>query len=166
MRGKMDCFGLSNIGKLRSGNEDQFLVADLNKSLLVHQTSLSQDDHTRIFGGSQGQLLLVADGMGGHVGGKQASAIAVQSLEQYVLNTMSWFFRLQENEDDLREELKAALEECQASIEKAASINPERQGMGTTLTMAYILWPWLYVVHAGDSRCYLLRDSRLEQINS
>jgi protein phosphatase len=36
--------------------------------------------------------------------------------------------------------------------------------MGTTLTMAYILWPRLYVVHAGDSRCYLARGGRLHQI--
>jgi serine/threonine protein phosphatase PrpC len=59
-----------------------------------------------------------------------------------------------------------SLEECQKSIEAAAAIHPERQGMGTKLTMAYVLWPWLYVVHAGDSRCYLLRDSRLEQITT
>jgi protein phosphatase len=36
--------------------------------------------------------------------------------------------------------------------------------MGTTLTMVYVLWPRAYVVHVGDSRCYLLRDDRLEQI--
>ena len=36
--------------------------------------------------------------------------------------------------------------------------------MGTTLTMAYVCWPLLYVVHVGDSRCYLLRGSRLRQI--
>ncbi|HVC93230.1 MAG TPA: protein phosphatase 2C domain-containing protein [Pirellulales bacterium] len=167
MRGKMDCHGLTDVGRSRSVNEDQFLVADLNKSMLVHQTSLHQDDHTRLFGGSQGQLLLVADGMGGHAAGEQASAIAVESLEQYMLNAMSWFFRLQESlETDLVEELKAALDVCQKSIETAALINPARQGMGTTLTMAYVLWPWLYVVHAGDSRCYLFRDSRLELITT
>src|SRR5262249_5001035 len=38
--------------------------------------------------------------------------------------------------------------------------------MGTTLTMAYLLWPRLYVVHAGDSRCYLLREDRLHQITT
>jgi protein phosphatase len=157
MRSKIDYSGLTHIGNSRSRNEDQFLVADLNKSMLVHQTSLRQDDHTRLFGGSQGQLLLVADGMGGHAAGEQASAIAVESLEQYVLNTMPWFYRLQENLD---------FDSCQKSIETAALINPARHGMGTTLTMAYILWPWLYVVHAGDSRCYLFRDSRLEQITT
>src|SRR5712671_4478994 len=89
MRGKMDCYGLTDIGKVREVNEDQFLIADLNKSMLIHQTSLSHEDHTRLFGGSQGRLLLVADSMGGHTEGKRASTIAVESLARYVLNTMS-----------------------------------------------------------------------------
>jgi serine/threonine protein phosphatase PrpC len=167
MRGKMDCHGLTDIGQVRPANEDQFLIATLSKSLLIHQTSLSDDDHTRLFGGSQGPLLLVADGMGGHAAGKEASAIAVQALERYVLNTMPWFFRLEEDgEEDFKEELRSALEACQASIETAAAARPERRGMGTTLTMAYILWPRLYVVHVGDSRCYLYRDPTLEQITT
>ena len=167
MRCKMDCCGTTDIGRVRESNEDQFLIADLNKSMLVHQTSLSDDDHTRLFSGSQGALLLVADGMGGHAAGKQASTIAVQALEHYVLNTMPWFFQLQHcQESDLKDELKAATEACQRSIEAAASSRPERHGMGTTLTMAYVLWPRLYVVHVGDSRCYLFRAPRLEQITT
>jgi protein phosphatase len=165
MRGKMDCFGLTDIGKVRQVNEDQFLIADLNRSMLIHQTSLTHEDHTRLFGGSQGKLLLVADGMGGHAGGRRASAIAVTTLTHYVLNTMPWFFRLSEDSNPaLDEELRAVLEQCQKRIEEAASIDPQRAQMGTTLTMAYLLWPQLYVVHAGDSRCYLLRGGRLEQI--
>jgi protein phosphatase len=161
----MDCAALTDIGRLRRTNEDQFLIADLNKSMLVRQTSLSQDDHTRLFSGSQGALLLVADGMGGHATGKRASALAVQTLEQYILNTMPWFFRLeQDQENDLRDVLKAAMESCQESIETAAAAHPEQRGMGTTLTMAYILWPRLYVVHVGDSRCYLFRSPRFERI--
>ena len=42
-------------------NEDQFLIADLNKSMRVHQTSLGLSHQTRLFGGSQGKLMLVAD---------------------------------------------------------------------------------------------------------
>jgi protein phosphatase len=88
-------------------------------------------------------------------------------VEHYVLNTMPWFFRLQEShENDLQEELKAAMEACQRSIEAAAQANPERRGMGTTLTMAYVIWPRLYVVHVGDSRCYLFRPPKLEQITT
>ncbi|HTU91058.1 MAG TPA: protein phosphatase 2C domain-containing protein [Gemmataceae bacterium] len=165
MRCKMDCAAFTDVGRVRQTNEDQFLIADLNKSMLVRQTSLFQDDHTRLFGSSQGALLLVADGMGGHAAGKQASALAVQTLEHYILNTMPWFFHLQQNQEtDLQDELKSAMEACQKSIETAARARPEQRGMGTTLTMAYLLWPRLYVVHVGDSRCYLFRSPRLEQI--
>jgi serine/threonine protein phosphatase PrpC len=167
MRGKMDSFGLTDVGRTREVNEDQFLIADLSKSMLVHQTSLSHDDHTRLYGGSQGKLLLVADGLGGHSGGKQASALAVQGLAHYVLNVMPWFFGLSaERESDLLDELRAGLGESQRRVEFAAESKPERRGMGSTLTMAYVLWPRLYVVHAGDSRCYLLRDNRLEQVTT
>lgn len=165
MRCKMDCAGLTDIGRVRPTNEDQFLIADLNKSMLVRQTSLSHDDHTRLFSGSQGALLLVADGMGGHAAGKQASTLAVQTVERYILNTMPWFFRLQQDqENDLQDELKAAMDACQHSIEAAAAAHPEQRGMGTTLTMAYLLWPRLYVVHVGDSRCYLFHPPRLVRI--
>lgn len=167
MRGQMDCCGLTDVGRVREANEDQFLIADLSKSMLIHQTSLSLEDHTRLFGGSQGKLLLVADGMGGHAAGQQASTITVQAMAHYVLNTLSWFLRLrEEHEEDFKDELKAALEECQQRVEVAASAHEERQGMGTTLTMAYLLWPRLYLVHAGDSRGYLLRGGRLQQITT
>ena len=167
MRGKLDCHGLSDVGRRRRVNEDQFLIADLSKSMLIHQTSLSHEDHSRLFSGSQGKLFLVADGMGGESAGEVASALAVETVTRYLLNTMPWFLRLQENqEDDLKDELRAALERCQERIVAEATASAERRGMGTTLTMAYIIWPRLYVVHAGDSRCYLLRGNRLEQVTT
>lgn len=162
---QFDCHGLTDIGKVRDVNEDQFLIAELSKSMLVQQTSLSFEDDTRWFGGSQGQLLLVADGMGGHASGERASTVAVDAVAHYVLNTMPWFFRLdQQHEDDLHDELKAAMERCQASIQAEVEAIPKRHGMGTTLTLGYILWPRMYVVHVGDSRCYLLRSGKLEQV--
>jgi protein phosphatase len=165
MRGKMDCFGQTDTGKVRRNNEDQFLIADLNKSMLIHQTSLSHDDHTRLFGTSQGQLLLVADGMGGHEAGEQASRLAVETLSDYIINTRDWFYRqCEEQEEDLKDELREALEQCQQRVTAASESRPELHKMGTTLTLAYLLWPRLFVVHAGDSRCYLLRGQRLEQI--
>jgi protein phosphatase len=165
MRGKMDCHGQTDAGRVRESNEDQFLLADLNKSMLIHQTSLSLEDHTRLFGSTHGQLLLVADGMGGHRGGRRASTLAVEAVTHYVLNTMPWFFRLAKGQEaDLNEELRASVEECQRVIETASAAEPERPTMGTTLTMAYLLWPRLYVVHAGDSRCCILRGNQLHQV--
>ena len=163
--GQMDVHGVTHVGRKRPVNEDQFLIADLKKSLSVYQSSLGLDHQTRLFGGSQGKLLLVADGMGGHEAGERASTIAVDSIATYTLNTMRWFFRLDEvSDEDFQDDLKAALEHCQSIIGVEADAIPQRRGMGTTLTMAYVIWPRLYVVHAGDSRCYLFRNSILKRI--
>lgn len=160
-----DLFGLTHPGKVRDSNEDQFLIAELSKSLLIVQTSLAQDDHTRLFGGPPGKVLLVADGMGGVRGGRRASRLAVETVIRYVLNTMHWFFRIQQGEEsDLIEELQAALAECQKTIEAAAAAHPEHERMGTTLTLAYMHWPRAYVIHVGDSRAYLYRGGELQQV--
>jgi serine/threonine protein phosphatase PrpC len=164
---QMDCFGLTDLGRKRPTNQDHFLIADLNKSLRVHSTSLNLDDETRIYGGSQGKLLVVADGMGGHAAGERASTIAVDQLATYVLNSLSWCFRLEEHsEQDFQDHLEEALQSCQKSIQAAVSQHPEMKGMGTTMTMAYIVWPRAFVVHVGDSRCYLLRNRQLAQVTS
>src|SRR5215218_657175 len=148
MRVTVDCHGLTDPGRVRETNEDQFLIAELSKSLLITQTSLPAEDHTRLFGGPPGQLLLVADGMGGVRGGKRASRLVVETVTRYVLDTMHWFFRLQEGaEADLVDELRAGLSECQRAVKAHAAGHPEFAQMGTTLTLAYVLWPRAYVIH-------------------
>lgn len=165
MQGKIDTFGMTDQGKVRRRNEDQFLIAGLNKSMRLHQSSLSIDDNETLFGGSQGQLLMVADGIGGHAGGDRASQLAVQTATTYILNTMPWFFRLNPgNDEEYREELVAALQSCQQTIAAESAAHPEDAGMGTTLTMGYLIWPKMYVMHVGDSRCYLQRGDKLRQI--
>lgn len=167
MQGKIDSFGMTDPGKVRRRNEDQFLIADLNKSLRLHQSSLSIDNGETLFGGSQGQLLMVADGIGGHAGGERASQLAIQAITTYVLNlnTMPWFFRMDPGSDEeYREELIAALQSCQQEIVAETAVHPEDAGMGTTLTMGYLIWPKMYVMHVGDSRCYLHRDTQLTQL--
>lgn len=163
--GVLQCFGLTDTGKRRDRNEDQFLIGGLNKSMMVQQTSLEIDDPTRLFGGTHGHLFVVADGMGGHRSGDVASSTVVDALTHYVLNTMPWFFRLQSDyAEEQLEVLKSGLQSCQEQLQRVRG--PEQDGMGTTLTLAYVLWPRLYVVHAGDSRCYLLRDGKLEQVTT
>jgi protein phosphatase len=103
--------------------------------------------------------------MGGHAAGNRASTVAVDTMATYVLNTLCWFFRLDDqSEDDFKDDLRDALQRCQEAIISEAEAQPQRAGMGTTLTMAYVIWPRLYVVHAGGSRCYLFHDTKLKQI--
>src|SRR4051794_36605000 len=75
-------FGLTDRGRSRATNEDHFLVADLSRTLRVHQTSLPQAAAYR--GRSRGHVLLVADGMGGAAGGEVASALSVEAVEGFV----------------------------------------------------------------------------------
>jgi protein phosphatase len=165
MSGQIHCHGSTHIGNVRKDNQDQFLIADLNKSMRVYQTSLGLDHHTRLFGASQGKLLLVADGMGGHASGERASALAVDSIATYLLNTMPWFFRLNSQSDnEFQEDLQEALRHCQKTLAAEVRAVPQQRGMGTTVTLAYIHWPRLYVVHAGDSRCYLFHEGKLQRL--
>ncbi|HLY07792.1 MAG TPA: protein phosphatase 2C domain-containing protein [Planctomycetota bacterium] len=161
-----DCFGRTDPGLVRETNEDQFLVAELTKSMLVHETSLDLDESTRLSGGRPGFLFLVADGLGGRPAGEQASRLAVEGVLRSVLGTLPWFTRPDDRPDDLVEDLEHVLEQGQRCIEADAQENPSREGMATTLTMAYVRWPRLTVVHVGDSRAYLHRSGRLEQLTT
>lgn len=162
MPGRMDTFGLTDIGIVRERNDDQFLIADLKKSVIIHQTSLSYDDETHLMGGSQAKLLLVADGVGGNPAGDQASRLAVQGIVHYLLNTMHWLFRLNDGREDVfLEDLKGALAFTQEKIRQDAEKFPLRQNMGTTITLAYIVWPQVYLIHVGDSRAYVVRGSEV-----
>ncbi len=163
MSGFMDCSGLTDIGRKRPTNEDQFLISDVCKSMRVHQTSLALDHQTRLFGDTQGTLLLVADGMGGHEAGERASQLAIDGVVDYTLNRLGWFMLEGcETDEDFEDQLKEALISCQKKIDREVAAIPQRRGMGSTLTMAYIIWPKMFIVHVGDTRCYLLRDGKMQ----
>lgn len=164
--GTIDCCGMTDRGRVRELNEDQFLVGELRRSLRVYHTSLGlkESDYS---GGIHGQLLLVADGLGGHASGERASTLAVDSLARFAVNAMHWCARLDDGEDEhVFAEWRKALKECDVVVHAEAEHLPERRGMGTTLTMAYVAWPTAFILHAGDSRCYLLRRGQLARITT
>jgi len=160
---KVQSHGTTHPGRVRSTNEDQFLVAELTKALHVRQSSLPQRQVH--LSSEQGHLFVVADGMGGHAGGEHASALAVDTIEDFMLNTLKWFFRLKGSEADRAlAEFQAALARADDRVLREAGRHPELHGMGTTLTMAYSVGSDLFVIHAGDSRCYLFRDRTLHRL--
>ncbi|MCC9599558.1 protein phosphatase 2C domain-containing protein [Stieleria sp. JC731] len=160
-----ETFGQTDIGQRRAINQDQFLIAELSKSMLVSASSLEEIPAGRFHGRMQGQVLLVADGMGGHAAGEKASSVAAQHLISRLLNSVHWFFHSDEDSEEVFvDALRRLLRDAHSRVLAEAQGDSNNAGMGTTLTMAYINWPTMYVVHAGDSRCYLIRNGAPKQV--
>jgi PPM family protein phosphatase len=156
-------FGITDKGKVRTTNEDQFLIAELTKAMRVWQTSLPEPKLQ--VGEEHAHLFLVADGMGGQRAGERASALAVVAIEQFTLNTFKWFFGSSDTEaQKVLAQFQSALSQADARILEEAAEHPELSGMGTTVTMAFHLGAQLCVVHVGDSRAYVYRDGELHQL--
>jgi protein phosphatase len=159
----VDSYGLSHVGRVREANEDCFLIADLRKMLRVRHSNLPQTSVQH--GDEKGHLFVVADGMGGHQAGERASALTVEVLERYVLNVFKWFFALRGPEEQaVLAEFQTAIRLADDRVREEGAEHPELSGMGTTLTVAYVLYRDLYVAHVGDSRCYLLRGGQLHRL--
>ena len=156
----------SHAGRVRTNNEDQFMVARLAKSMQICHSSLQHAGEMK-FSDEDGYLLVVADGMGGAAAGERASAVAMETVEQFTLNSLKWFLHLGGSDESvLKAELRAGLESADRAVVHQAESDRHLTGMGTTLTMAYCVGIDLYIVHAGDSRAYRFRDGGLEQITS
>jgi protein phosphatase len=156
-------FGVTDKGKVRTTNEDQFLIAELTKAMRVWQTSLPEPKLQ--VGEERAHLFLVADGMGGHRAGERASALAVAAIEQFTLNSFRWFFGSDSPDAErVLAQYQEAIRHADVRILEEAAEHPEFRGMGTTVTMAFHLGAQLCVVHVGDSRAYLYRDRELFQL--
>jgi len=105
----------------------------------------------------EGRYFLVADGMGGHPGGKEASSLAVRAAREY-LDTHF------ESDTDTQELVKQTVIEANRRIREAQQANPEHAEMGTTLTIVvYREQQWWYA-HVGDSRVYRWHEGTIEQV--
>ncbi|PSB16110.1 Stp1/IreP family PP2C-type Ser/Thr phosphatase [Phormidesmis priestleyi ULC007] len=104
-----------------------------------------------------GRFFIVADGMGGHAGGQEASRLATQAI-QFCLDTR-WQSTLPSQ--DLLE--KSLLEANQAILDDQKQ-HPERSDMGTTVVVVIFRDEQPFCTHIGDSRLYRLRGSELEQM--
>lgn len=161
---EFDSFGVSDLGIKRSVNQDQFVIADLRRTLQVRQSSFNDKPRKAVRSAARGRLLLVADGMGGMAEGARASRIVVETFMRFAVSALSWITPGDElNRDEVTEELIAATRCCRRRLEREAQ---DARVMGTTLTVAYVAWPDLFVLHVGDSRCYLHRAGALQQLTT
>jgi PPM family protein phosphatase len=99
----------------------------------------------------------VADGMGGYEGGQEASRIAVETIEEIYSSSP---------DGDPRNVLTHAFKEAHRHIQEHAGQHPGLHGMGTTCTAMVLVGTQLYVAHVGDSRLYLIRDSKIVRLTS
>jgi PPM family protein phosphatase len=160
---RVRCFGLTDAGQVRKSNEDQFLIADLVKALRVRQTSVPQPQVQK--SSERSYLFAVADGIGGNAGGERASALAIDCVERFLLESCQWFARLHgEQVDPVFADFRRALGQANARLLEEESAHPELSGLGTTLTLAFCLDAELFVAHAGDCRCYLFRTHQLYRL--
>ena len=131
----------TDVGRVRTGNEDSIICEPL-ESLLVAE---------------RGLFCAVADGMGGHAAGEDASSMAVQVARDT-------FYGSTAGADPI-EALRFAVAQANAAVYEAGAGKTGRDHMGTTLTAAVLFNHRVVVGHVGDSRCYLVLDDTITQLS-
>jgi PPM family protein phosphatase len=147
---RLTVFGRTDVGKVRTNNEDAFVVSDLTASPSIHGMTSS----VVLDVGERGVLLAVSDGMGGEKAGEVASALVLSALRQGMSTVTAATAEVA---------LRACVERANEQVWTAASA-PGRAGMGATLTAVLVHGTNAYIAEIGDSRAYLLRDGRLVQL--
>jgi protein phosphatase len=164
MMSEIDTFGMTDRGRVRSTNNDHFLIASFHRNLRVHFTSMPggighQETESRGF------LFLVADGVGGLSSAGDGSALALSTLAHHLLHATEICSELvltqqEKSSTDLRDAVMRA---------HAAIVDMANEAGGkpaTTLTMYAGFWPRAFIVHVGDSRMYRYRDGELTLFTS
>lgn len=132
----MEIAGLTNKGRERARNEDNLFIRQEKDVALV----------------------AVADGMGGHLAGNVASSLAVAAVEK------SWNNLKRESITQVHEIRKLMVDmvvQANDIILEEANRNPEKSGMGTTLTTGLLFNKSLVISHIGDSRAYLVENNSI-----
>ena len=137
---KSTAFGLTDVGRRRESNEDDFLLEP-----------------------GRG-VYAVADGMGGHAAGEIASRLAIETLRDVSLRDEATGERM--TADDAAEWLRRAVVEANRRICDSIRLHEERRGMGTTVVALVHSGRDAVVGHVGDSRLYLLRGEEFLRLTS
>ncbi|MBR5532873.1 MAG: Stp1/IreP family PP2C-type Ser/Thr phosphatase [Bacteroidales bacterium] len=127
------------------------------KDVIGNVRVAQEDSHDMAALTPNGDLFVVCDGMGGHVGGKQASSIAVKCITEYIK---------EEERVNPIEALIAAIKYANVQIYGYAQTHTELRGMGTTVCALLLKDNEAYIAHVGDSRIYLYlgKEKQLHRI--
>lgn len=142
---EISVFGMTDVGSRREKNEDSYII---------------NIEHN---------LYVVADGMGGHLGGEIASKLAVATIEEVITSVlhdpeMTLQADLEIRPGDYRAYLQYAVGVASSRIFYRAANDPSLHGMGTTVVAMLFNGGKAYIGHVGDSRCYVVRGGRIRQL--
>ncbi len=131
---KFTCAGRTDVGVIRSGNEDNYLMVP-----------------------DRG-VFIVADGMGGHAAGEVASEMAVRIIADELKNVVG------RPDAEAAERVREAIQHANGAIFNRTLSEQDKRGMGTTATVMLINGVHYLIGQVGDSRAYVLRDKKLAQL--
>lgn len=141
---EVTAFGLSHVGRVRARNEDGMYL----------------DAH--------GRFALLADGMGGHKGGQQASQMCLEEmrvrLEHLHAPQAETGEPLSLDEEELQSTLRRFIKETSLAVARRGAKDPNLHQMGTTLVVWTLVDNQVWLAHAGDSRAYLVRNKQIFQL--
>lgn len=167
-RVNVDLFGMTDKGFVRTKNEDHFLIVRAGRAVETVLTNLSESETM------PGELfeesaygMVVADGVGGERAGEIASRRAIYTLLSLGLHTPDWQFRWGPKErNTVMYRMRDRFRRINAALLRDATANASLSGMCTTMTAAITNGNDLVLGHIGDSRAYLLHDSKLVKLTS
>ncbi|MCS7015771.1 MAG: protein phosphatase 2C domain-containing protein [Gemmatales bacterium] len=152
-RPRLEVAGVTRTGRVRERNED---------ALLIRLTSWTEGDVWH-----DAALLVVADGMGGYQAGDQAAQMTIRSVG----HALDFLFdgalvgRFRDTPiQQIAETLEFALKDVNRQLHQRSRQNPELRGMGATVVLALIWSDQLLICHVGDTRAYLCRAGKFQQV--
>jgi len=160
---EIDTWGLTHPGRVRSQNQDHFVIASLHRRMQVHLTSVPELAAHQVADERLAYLAMVADGVGSSEHGDEASRVALATAMEYVSESMKCYYASGATGDDFTAALQAAALTCHERVRARAEAAGTRK-MATTLTLYLGVWPWAYLLQVGDSRYYIYRDDALTQV--
>jgi len=154
---RVTLFAMSDMGRIRKNNEDNFVVCNLTTGEVGVSPLLCEHDT-----GPFGTLFMVADGMGGEASGEVASQLAAVTVPKRLYDNLKSLGTVSEANFVIL--LREAIEYANQMIYQKALANPAYHGMGTTTTASALFGKHLFVGQVGDSRCYLIRNKKITQL--
>ncbi len=138
----MRSFGITDKGKVRSENQDSYIIENCDKRNCV--------------------VAVICDGMGGAKAGDLASRLSSKEFVSRVYDSLAAPRLFMENQEKL---LKDSCDEANGVVYEYSRFDANYDGMGTTLVGGIIARRKAYLVNVGDSRAYHLKKSGIEQIS-